>query len=104
MGGYIDPGETALQAAKRELREELEMESENWVDLGSFRTAINRGGGNVYSFLARSSKTISGERLPSKTGDEKQPVQGELERQDIVLLSREEIVENCWLFALELNL
>jgi 8-oxo-dGTP pyrophosphatase MutT (NUDIX family) len=38
-GGVIDAGEDALEAAKRELREETGYESEHWVSLG--KTAVN---------------------------------------------------------------
>lgn len=34
-GGMVDPGETALQAAQRELQEETGYVSEQWVELGS---------------------------------------------------------------------
>ena len=34
--GRLDPGESALQAAKRELREETGFQAANWTDLASF--------------------------------------------------------------------
>lgn len=52
MSGAIDGDETPLQAAKRELQEELGLEAEEWVDLGvvnPFTTVVNSPN---YIFLA----------------------------------------------------
>lgn len=84
VGGMIESGETALQAAVRELREELNMEADRWVDLGSYRPAANRGGGMTFTFMARGAKNISGEGISNKF---------ELEKQDIVYLTREKLLE-----------
>jgi 8-oxo-dGTP pyrophosphatase MutT (NUDIX family) len=42
--GHIDPGENALQAAQREVREETGIESEFVKDLGEVRYHYRRGG------------------------------------------------------------
>mmetsp|Transcript_15813 Transcript_15813/g.20886 ORF Transcript_15813/g.20886 Transcript_15813/m.20886 type:complete len:248 (+) Transcript_15813:105-848(+) len=60
VGGLINPDETPLQAAQRELREELGYESSNWVSLGRFRTSSTRGGGFLNAFLALDSKFVDG--------------------------------------------
>jgi ADP-ribose pyrophosphatase len=39
IAGFIDPGEDALTAAKREAKEEAGIEAENWKDLGAFYLA-----------------------------------------------------------------
>eukprot|EP01062_Namystynia_karyoxenos_P005000 TRINITY_DN11763_c0_g1_i2.p1 TRINITY_DN11763_c0_g1~~TRINITY_DN11763_c0_g1_i2.p1 ORF type:complete len:306 (+),score=48.15 TRINITY_DN11763_c0_g1_i2:125-1042(+) len=52
LGGIIEPGETPLAAARRELREELQMEAEEFMPLGSYRVAANRGGGTINCFAA----------------------------------------------------
>lgn len=51
--GYIDAGETPLEAAQRELAEETGLVSEDWMDLGRYFIDGNRGGGWSYGFLAR---------------------------------------------------
>ena len=53
VGGMIEKGESPLQAAKREVREETHHQCESWVFLGRFRTAANRGGGFCSSFVAQ---------------------------------------------------
>jgi ADP-ribose pyrophosphatase len=52
VGGHIEPGEDPLAAAKRELREEMGCEADEWVSLGSFPSNGNHGGGNGHLFLA----------------------------------------------------
>merc|ERR1712151_699445 len=49
----IETGETPLQAAQRELREELGRISKNWTHLGKFVNDVNRGMGWIHCFLAR---------------------------------------------------
>jgi len=51
-GGYLDPGEEPLAAAKRELLEETGYASNEWVHLGSFVVDSNRGCGIAHLFLA----------------------------------------------------
>jgi len=58
IGGYLEPGEDALAAAKRELREEIGCEASEWISLGSFPNNGNHGGGNGHLFLALRTKKV----------------------------------------------
>ena len=44
VGGFLDPGESPIVAAKRELAEEMSMRSDEWINLGRYRVSANRGG------------------------------------------------------------
>jgi ADP-ribose pyrophosphatase len=56
--GYIDPGETPLAAAKRELHEETGYVAENWTSLGRFVVDGNRGAGTAHLFLADHARQV----------------------------------------------
>ncbi|CAB9504077.1 expressed unknown protein [Seminavis robusta] len=89
VGGLIEPGEQPLDAAKRELQEELGLESPKWVPLGKYRAAANRGGGTTYCFLARKSTPIANAQ-DSKGTD---VAVGESEKQDLVELSKDDLID-----------
>jgi ADP-ribose diphosphatase len=50
--GFIDPGESPAEAAKRELVEETGYVAGTWTDLGSFVVDGNRGCGTEHVFMA----------------------------------------------------
>ena len=60
IGGHIDAEDNndALKAAQRELLEELGMVSNEWINLGKYRSDVNRGGGFCFTFLARNAIQI----------------------------------------------
>jgi ADP-ribose pyrophosphatase YjhB (NUDIX family) len=60
VGGFVEDGESPLDAAKRELLEELGLRSLHWTTLGNFVTSANRGGGRIYCFLADQAIPVSG--------------------------------------------
>jgi ADP-ribose pyrophosphatase len=53
VGGYLEPGEDPLEAAKRELWEESGYTAPDWVKLGEFVVDANRGAGIAHFYLAR---------------------------------------------------
>jgi len=79
IGGYLEPGEDALAAAKRELREEMGCEASEWIPLGSYPNNGNHGGGKGHLFLAFNAH---------KVGD---LIIDDLEEMELVELSFEEV-------------
>lgn len=62
LGGMIEverDGNDPLTAAKRELREELDMEAGQWTFLGRFVAAANRGGGDTHTCIGPTMPTPS---------------------------------------------
>ena len=59
VGGYLEPGEDPLAAAKRELREETGFESSDWQNLGNFVSDGNHGAGRAHLYLARQARKVT---------------------------------------------
>ncbi|HLA45848.1 MAG TPA: NUDIX hydrolase, partial [Aggregatilineales bacterium] len=64
--GYIENDDDALETARRELREETGLVSENWLSFGKQFIDGNRGCGWVYCYLARDAR-IEGKPQPEAT-------------------------------------
>ena len=79
VGGMLEKNEEPLDAAKRELLEEMGYESSSWVDLGSYILDPNRGVATMHLFLALDAKYIS----PPNSDD--------LEDQEIILLDQDDL-------------
>jgi ADP-ribose pyrophosphatase len=79
VGGYIEPGEQPLAAARRELLEETGYEAAEWVSLGGYAVCANRGVATGHLFLA-----LGARRVGEPNGEE-------LEAQELLLLSRQEV-------------
>ncbi|MDY6874219.1 MAG: NUDIX hydrolase, partial [Chloroflexota bacterium] len=78
-GGYIEPGEEPLDAAKRELLEETGYVAEQWEHLGEFAVDGNRGNGIAHCFLARGAHQVA------------EAEADDLEEQVLLRLSRAEV-------------
>jgi ADP-ribose pyrophosphatase len=81
VGGYLEPGEEPLAAARRELLEESGYSAADWESLGDYVVDGNRGNGRAYLFLARGARYV--QSIPSD----------DLEEQELLLLSRQELAE-----------
>lgn len=79
VGGYIEPGEEPLAAAKRELLEETGFEADHWENLGDYAVDGNRGNGIAHLFLARDARPVA------------EPDADDLEEQELLRLSRAEV-------------
>jgi ADP-ribose pyrophosphatase len=79
VGGYIEPGEEPLPAAKRELLEETGYKADRWESLGEFVVDGNRGNGVAHFFMARDASQVT------------EPNADDLEEQELLLLSRAEL-------------
>ena len=73
--GGIDPEESALEAAQRELREETGCQAAAWQDLGGYVVGGNMGISRAHFFLATGCRQTS------------QPTAGDLEEQELVWAS-----------------
>ncbi len=81
VGGMIEKGEDPLEAAKRELREEMGCQAKEWVNLGSYIVDPNRGVATMHLFLALDAEYVT------------EPNADDLEDQEVLILSREELEE-----------
>jgi 8-oxo-dGTP pyrophosphatase MutT (NUDIX family) len=79
VGGYLDFGEDPLACAKREVKEELGFEADEWIAFGSFPVDGNHGCGTAHLFFARGAKRVC------------DPIQDDLEEQDIVTFTNQEL-------------
>ena len=81
VGGYLEPGEDPLDAARRETLEETGYESDVWVELGTYCVGANRGVATAHFFLARNARRVA------------EPDPDDLEEQELLLLTRSEVEE-----------
>jgi ADP-ribose pyrophosphatase len=101
VGGYIEPDEVPLAAAKRELLEETGCSADEWTSLGEYLVDPNRGVAVGHLFLARNARQVA-----ARDADD-------LENQELLYLSREEIENSldkgafrvqAWTLAVALSL
>jgi len=81
IGGYIEPNEEPLFAAKRELLEETGFSADEWIELGRYDVDANRGCGKAFLFLALNAVKIS------------EPTEIDMEQPELVILSKDELLQ-----------
>ena len=81
VGGYLEPNENPLDAAKRELREEMGYEAKEWINFGTHRVDANRGCGSGTLFLALDAYHVGG------------TIKDDLEPQVLITMTRDEVEE-----------
>lgn len=79
VGGYLEPDEDPLEAAKRELLEETGHEAANWTSLGRYPVDGNRGCGVGYLYLAKGARKVA------------EPSADDLEEQELLTMTRDEV-------------
>jgi ADP-ribose pyrophosphatase len=84
VGGYIEPNEDPLEAAKREVLEEMGYAADEWHSLGQWTMDANRGLATAHAFLA-----IGAKKIQERNADD-------LEAQELMVLSRTEIEKALW--------
>ncbi|MCX6121963.1 MAG: NUDIX hydrolase [Ignavibacteriales bacterium] len=84
IGGYLEPGEDALAAAQRELREEMGCEALQWIPLGSFPVNGNHGGGKGHLFIALDTHKVG------------EPIIDDLEEMELVEFTIEEVEQKLF--------
>ena len=67
VGGAMDEGERPIDAARRELKEELGIEAEDWTELGQVDPATSLLDSPSYLFLARTLRFTEPEQEGSET-------------------------------------
>jgi ADP-ribose pyrophosphatase len=75
----LEPDEQPIDAAKRELLEEIGYTASHWVSLGNHIVDPNRGIATMHLFLALQAQKVA------------EPNSDDLEDQELLLLSRNEI-------------
>ena len=78
-GGAIDAGESPLEAAKRELKEETGYEADQWEDLGTYTVDANHRVCEATVFFARGAKKTT------------EPVQDDMEEVEMVFKDLNEL-------------
>jgi len=79
VGGYLEPDEAPLSAARRELLEETGYRATRWQKLGQYVVDGNRGAGTAHLFLAQGAHPVT------------RPQADDLEEQQLLHLSRTEV-------------
>lgn len=79
-GGHLSSGEPALDAAKRELLEEMGYAADEWLDLGAYITNANHRCQTAHFFKALGCRPVA------------EPDSGDLEEIEPVILTAEEVM------------
>ena len=80
-GGAVEEGESPLEAARRELREELGSVADRWTAMGSFVTNTNQGCNTAHLFHAAGCRRTTEATAP------------DMERPDVLLFREDELVQ-----------
>lgn len=81
IGGFVNVGETAEDAARRELIDAASLEPGKLTNLGKYRVQVNRGGGFLHCFIARDCILSQDSKLLSM-----------IKNNDVMKLTRNELI------------
>lgn len=91
VGGHVDVKhhEHPLDTAKREVREEMNVVSDEWIDLGTYVVNVNRGHGEVSLYYAKNAYSIK------SSSDDATAVEDDrdTEKQSMVSMTRDELLQ-----------
>jgi len=91
VGGIIEANEEPEVAARREVQEEMNVNCERLISLGTYRTDVSRGMGWVHSFIASDCREMTNGESANDSEETNQVGAADTEGQERILLTEAEL-------------